>query len=74
MTQMPQGSAGQYTVGTQAKRAMPMDIYTGLLLAALVVLFAGFITILGANMELADGEQGDGGMLDSVPGFQAVRE
>ena len=74
MTQMSQGSAGQYAVGSQTKRAVSMDVYTGLLLAALVVLLVGFITILGANMELADGEQSAGGMLDSVPGFQAVRE
>jgi hypothetical protein len=51
-----------------------MDVYTGLLLAALIVLVAGFVVILTTNMELAEGEQGDGGMLDSVPGFQAVKD
>ena len=64
---------GQFAAGTQTvKRTAPMDIYTGLLLAALIVLLAGFITIIVANMELAEGESGSGGMLDSIPGFKVV--
>ena len=69
MTQTP--NAAQLA-SAQTSRSAPMDVYTGLLLAALVVLLAGFITILSANMELADGEQASGGMLDSIPGFQVV--
>ena len=69
MTQTP--NATQFAA-PQAGRNAPMAVYTGLLLAALVVLLAGFITILSANMELADGEQASGGMLDSIPGFQVV--
>ena len=72
MTQI--SSTGQFSAGGQTKRSSGMDVYTGLLLAALVVLLAGFITILMANMNLADGEQPGGGMLDSVPGFQVVSD
>jgi hypothetical protein len=51
-----------------------MDVYTGLLVAAFVVLLAGFLWVAAANMELADGERGSGGMLDSIPGFKAVQQ
>jgi len=51
-----------------------MDVYTGLLLAAFLVLAAGFAVILMANMELTDGEQSTGGMLDSIPGFQVLKD
>jgi hypothetical protein len=50
-----------------------MDVYTGLLLAAFVVLLVGFITIAMANMALVEGEQGEGGMMDSFPGFMAIK-
>ena len=71
MSQSP--SAGQFAAGgPQAKRGAPMDVYTGLLLAALIVLLAGFITILVANTELSEGETGSGGMMDSIPGFKVV--
>lgn len=72
---MSQSPSAQFAAGgPQARRGAPMDVYTGLLLAALIVLLAGFITILAANMELADGESGSGGMLDSVPGFKVVQQ
>lgn len=74
MTQMPQGSPGHYAVGSQTKRAGPLDVYTGLLLAALLVLAAGFFVILTANMEVAEGELTGEGLLDSVPGFQVVKD
>ena len=72
MTQI--SNTGQFAAGGQTKRSSGMDVYTGLLLAALVVLLAGFISIVSANMELSDGEQAGGGMLDSVPGFQVVSD
>ena len=50
-----------------------MDVYTGLLLAAFVVLLVGFITIALANMTLVEGEQGAGGLMDSFPGFMAIK-
>ena len=55
------------------KRVPAMDVYTGLLLAAFVVLLVGFITIAIANMALVEGEQGEGGMMDSFPGFMAIK-
>lgn len=70
MSQAP--SQGQFAAGAHSKRGAPMDVYTGLLLAALIVLLAGFITILAANMDLSDGETGSGGMMDSIPGFKVV--
>jgi hypothetical protein len=72
MTQI--SNPGQFASGAQAKRGAPMDVYTGLLVAAMVVLLAGFITILSANMSLAEGESSAGGMLDSVPGFQVIKK
>ena len=71
MTQTPSAGTTQFAA-PQAGRSAPMDVYTGLLLAALVVLLAGFVTILSANMELSEGEQASGGMLDSIPGFKVV--
>ena len=62
------------TMGTTAVRGSGMDVYTGLLVAAFVVLLAGFLWVAAANMELADGERGSGGMLDSIPGFKAVQQ
>ena len=44
------------SMGTTAVRASGMDVYTGLLVAAFVVLLAGFLWVAAANMELADGE------------------
>ena len=70
MTQSPLGQLGG---GTTVNRLAPMDVYTGLLLAAFVVLLVGFITIAMANMALVEGEQGEGGMMDSFPGFMAIK-
>ena len=71
---MSQSPAGQFAAGgAQARRGAPMDVYTGLLLAALIVLLAGVITIITANMEIADGESGSGGMMDSIPGFKVIQ-
>ena len=54
MTQSPLGQLG----GAPAVKRVPsMDVYTGLLLAAFVVLLVGFITIAMANMSLVDGNQ-----------------
>ncbi len=70
MTQSPLGQLG----GAPAVKRVPsMDVYTGLLLAAFVVLLVGFITIAMANMSLVDGEQGEGGLMDSIPGFMAIK-
>ena len=69
MTQTPTGQLG----GGSVKRVPSMDVYTGLLLAAFVVLLVGFITIALANMTLVEGEQGQGGMMDSFPGFMAIK-
>ena len=70
MTQAPLGQLG---AGSAVKREAPMDVYTGLLLAAFVVLLVGFITIAMANMTLVEGEQGQGGIMDSFPGFMSIR-
>lgn len=64
---------GQFASGSQAKRTSPMDVYTGLLLAAFVVLFAGVISIVMANGELAEGEQSTGGALEALPGFTVIQ-
>ncbi len=72
MTQI--SNAGQFASGAQSKRGVPMDVYTGLLLAALVVLLAGFIAIISANGKLAEGETSAGGMLDSIPGFKIIEK
>ena len=69
MTQTPTGQLG----GAAVKRAPAMDVYTGLFLAAFVVLLVGFITIALANMALVEGEQGAGGFMDSIPGFMAIK-
>ncbi|MCH2145327.1 MAG: hypothetical protein MK082_09315 [Phycisphaerales bacterium] len=72
MTQI--SNTGQFASGAQAKRGAPMDVYTGLLLAALVVLLTGFISIISANNRLAEGETSAGGMLDSIPGFKIIEK
>ncbi|MEC7352935.1 MAG: hypothetical protein VX403_00625 [Planctomycetota bacterium] len=70
---MTQSPLGQFGTGSTVKREAPMDVYTGLLLAAFVVLLVGFIAIAMANMTLVEGEQGQGGLMDSLPGFMSIK-